>query len=78
MSIEDLEQLDITGQHADEIALSFSFQLGRTEPAQSGEHMIADEGQQAERDIVISVLFAIAKQTAADAGQGQQRKEHGQ
>ena len=50
----------------------------RTEPAQSGEHMIADEGQQAERDIVIAGLFAIAKQTAADAGQGQQRKEHGQ
>ena len=73
--IKHLQQLDIAGEHADEITFPSSFKLGRTKPAQRRKHMVADERQQLEGDIVVASLLAITQQPAPDAKQRQERKQ---
>ena len=45
MRIKHLQQLDIAGEHADEIAFPFPSSLAG-QSLRSGKHMVADERQQ--------------------------------
>lgn len=62
MRIEHLQQLDVGGDDADEIALVLALQLGRAELAQSGKDLVPDQCQQLEGDKVVAGLLCITKQ----------------
>ena len=64
MRIEHLEQLDVRRDDRNEIALIAPLKLGRTEPAQRAEHLVANARQELEGDKVIACLLCIAEGTA--------------
>ena len=64
MRIEHLEQLDVRRDDGNEIALVASLKLGRTEPTQRAEHLIADAREELEGDEMVARLLRIAKSSA--------------
>ena len=74
--IEHFQLFDVGGDERDEVAAVTAFQLGRSQAAERPEHLVADEGQQFERDIVVGRLFGIPKH-AAQEREHQNADEHG-
>ena len=70
MGIEHLQRLDVSRDERDQVAAVTAFQLCRGQTAQGAEHLIADQGQQLEGDIVVGCLLCIA-QNAAQQGKHQ-------
>ena len=70
MCIEDLEQLDIRGDEAHELALAAALELGGRQLAQGSEHQVADVREQAEGDVMVAELLAIMERSACDAADG--------
>ena len=62
--VEHLKQLDVRRDDGNEIALVASLKLGRTEPAQRAEHLIADAREELECDEMVARLLRIAKSSA--------------
>ena len=62
--VEHLKQLDVRRDDRNEIALVASLKLGRTEPAQRAEHLIADAREELEGDEMVARLLRIAKSSA--------------
>ena len=69
VGVEHFQRLDVGGDQGDQVAAVTALQLGRGQAAQRAEHLIPDEGQQLEGDIVVGGLFRIAQHAA------QQRKD---
>ena len=64
MRVEHLKQLDVRRDDRNEIALIASLKLGRTEPAQRAEHLIADARKELEGDEMVARLLCVAESTA--------------
>ena len=64
MRVEHLKQLDVRRDDRNEIALVASLKLGRTEPAQRAEHLIADARKELEGDEMVARLLCVAESTA--------------
>ena len=64
MGIEHLQRFDIGGDERDQVTAVTAFQLCRGQTAQGAEHLVADQGQQLEGDIVVGCLLCIAQNTA--------------
>ena len=69
MRVKDLQQLDVRGDHGDQVSLVPSLQLGGCEPAQRAEHPVAQNRQQLKGDEVVAGLLPIAQQ-------GPHQREH--
>ena len=75
MGIEHLQLLDVGGDQRDQVAPVTALQLGGGQAAERAEHLIPDEGQQLEGDIVVGGLLCVAQHAAQqgkdkDAGKG--------
>ena len=70
VGIEHLQRLDVGRDERDQVAAVTAFQLCRGQTAQGTEHLIADQGQQLEGDIVVGCLLCVT-QNAAQQGKHQ-------
>ena len=75
VGIEHLQLLDVGGDQGDQVAPVTTLQLGGGQAAERAEHLIPDEGQQLEGDIVVGGLLCVAQHAAQqgkdkDAGKG--------
>ena len=61
---EDLQQFDISGDQRNQIALALAGKLGRSQSAQRGKGLGPEQRQQAERDIMVHILFRVPHDTA--------------
>ena len=64
MRIEHLKQLDVRRDDRNEITLIASLKLGRAEPTQRAEHLIADARKELEGDEMVARLLCVAESTA--------------
>ena len=62
--VEHLKQLDVRRDDRNEIALIASLKLGRAEPAQRAEHLIADTREELEGDEMVARLLCVTESTA--------------
>ena len=76
--VEHLKQLDVRRDDRNEIALVASLKLGRTEPAQRAEHLIADAREELEGDEMVARLLRIAKSSAQHRKYEHARKQRPQ
>ena len=81
VSVEHFQCLDIRRDEGDEVAAVAALELGRGQAAQRTEHLIPDEGQQLERNIVVGSLLRIAQDAAQqgkhqNAGKGRADRAH--
>ena len=74
VGVEHLQRLDVGGDQGDQVAPVAAFQLCGGQAAQRAEHLIPDERQQPEGDIVVGRLLRIA-QHAAQQGKHQNAPE---
>ena len=74
VSIEHFQQFDIAGHKRNKVAFVAAFQLRRSQAAQRGEHAVAHERQQLEREIMVAQLLAVAQRPARDAADGHERQ----
>ncbi len=70
VGIEHLQRFDVGGDQGDQVTAVTALQLCRGQAAQRAEHLIPDEGQQLEGDIVVGGLLCVA-QNAAQQGKDQ-------
>ena len=70
VGIEHLQLLDVGGDQGDQVAAVTALQLGGGQAAERAEHLIPDEGQQLEGDIVVGCLLCVT-QNAAQQGKHQ-------
>ena len=70
MRVEDLEQLDIRGDQAHELALAAALELGGGELAQGAKHQVANVCEQTECDVMVAELLAVVERPARDAAGG--------
>ena len=68
--VEDLEQLDIRGDQAHELALAAALELGGGELAQGAKHQVANVCEQTECDVMVAELLAVVERPACDAAGG--------
>ncbi len=64
--VEDFEKLDVRGQDRDEIALVPPVHFRRRKLSQRLKHLVPDQRQQPERDIVVAVLLRVVEKSAED------------
>ena len=64
VGIEHLQLLDVGGDQGDQVAPVTALQLGGGQAAECAEHLIPDEGQQLEGDIVVGGLLCVAQHAA--------------
>ena len=81
VGIEHLQRFDIGGDERDQVTAVTAFQLCRGQTAQGTEHLIADQGQQLEGDIVIGRLLCVTQNAAQqrkhqNAGKGRAHAPH--
>ena len=74
VGVEHFQRLDVGGDQGDQVAPVAPFQLCGGQAAQCAEHLIPDERQQPEGDIVVGRLLRIA-QHAAQQGKHQNAPE---
>ena len=70
MRVEDLEQLDIRGDQAHELALAAALELGGGELAQGAKYQVANVCEQTECDVMVAELLAVVERPARDAAGG--------
>ena len=68
--VEDLEQLDIRGDQAHELALAAALELGGGELTQGAKHQVANMCEQTECDVMVAELLAVMERPACDAAGG--------
>ena len=76
--VEHLQQLDVRRDDRNEIALIASLKLGRAEPTQRAEHLIADAREELEGDEMVARLLRIAKSSAQHRKYEHARKQRPQ
>ena len=64
VGIEHLQLLDVGGDQGDQVTPVTALQLGGGQAAECAEHLIPDEGQQLEGDIVVGGLLCVAQHAA--------------
>ena len=69
VGVEDLQRLNVGGDEGDQVAPIPPFQLGGGQAAEGTEHLVANQGQQLEGDIVVGSLLRVPENAA------QQRKD---
>ena len=74
MRVEHLQKLHIGRDERHEIALVAALQLRGRQAPQGREHAVAHERQDAERQVVVAQLLAVAQRAAHDAAN---RQKHG-
>ena len=78
MGVKDLQQLDVRGDHRDQITLVPAVQLGGGQAAQRAENLVPDEGQQLEGDVVVAGLLGIAQHAAGQSKHAHAGEQHAQ
>ena len=73
MRVKDLQQLNVGGQHGDQVALVAAFQLRGGELAQHAKDLVPDERQQLERNKMVAALLRVVEHAA---GHGQNRQQN--
>ena len=81
VGVEHLQRLDVGRDERDQVAAVTAFQLCRGQTAQGTEHLIADQGQQLEGDIVVGCLLCVTQNAAQqrkhqNAGKGRAHGPH--
>ena len=64
MGKEHFEQFDITRNDGNEIALFPALKLCRAEFSQNRKDLMADDGQDAKGNVVVTVLLAVVQDAA--------------
>ena len=78
MGVKDLQQLDVRGDHRDQVAFVPTIQLGGGQAAQRAEYLIPDEGQQLEGNVVVAGLLGVAQHAAGQRKHTHAGKQHAQ
>ena len=71
--VKNLQQLNVRGQHGDQVALVAALQLGRGQLAQHAKDLVPDERQQLERNKMVAALLRVVQHAA---GHGQNRQQN--
>ena len=72
MGKENLQKLNVTGNHGNQVTLFLSFQFGRTEFPKCGKNPVPDQGKDAEGNIMVTVLLSIVQDSS---GNGKKKKQ---
>ena len=78
MGVEHLQKLDVGGDEGDEVALVAALELGRRQPPQRREHLVAHERELLEGQIVVAQLLAVAQGAAHDTARCHERARRGE
>ena len=71
--VKNLQQLNVSGQHGDQVALVAALQLGGGQLAQHAKDLVPDERQQLERNKMVAALLRVVQHAA---GHGQNRQQN--
>ena len=71
--VKNLQQLNVRGQHGDQVALVAALQLGGGQLAQHAKDLVPDERQQLERNKMVAALLCVVEHAA---GYGQNRQQN--
>ena len=71
--VKNLQQLNVSGQHGDQVALVAALQLGGGQLAQHAKDLVPDERQQLERNKMVAALLRVVEHAA---GHGQNRQQN--
>ncbi len=74
---EHLEQLDIRGDHGEQVAAATPLELRGRQAAQRAEHAVADEREQLECDEMVASLLAVAHHAAEHGGDSHEAEHPG-
>ena len=73
MRVKNLQQLNVSGQHGDQVALVAALQLGGGQLAQHAKDLVPDERQQLECNKMVAALLRVVQHAA---GHGQNRQQN--
>ena len=62
VGIEHLQQLNVRGDHGNQVSLILSLQLGRAQTAQGPEDLVPNQGQELEGDEMVAGLLSVAQE----------------
>ena len=71
--VKNLQQLNVRGQHGNQVALVAALQLGGGQLAQHAKDLVPDERQQLERNKMVAALLRVVQHAA---GHGQNRQQN--